>query len=128
MTIHYFHKDFDIDKSHLGQPDLRQRMIKMIADKAPYASRNHNDRKLGNVPINKLFNNPEVFLDTLAESSYVVKGDPGKSPILARLTTWDGPMYKIFTEEELKLWNDWILSLDPNILPLDQMKPFDIFT
>jgi hypothetical protein len=120
------HKDFNIGKSHLGQPDLRQRMIDMISSKAPYASRNHRDRKFGDKPINEWFSNPKGFLDALVESSYVVKGDPENSPILAHLTTWDGPMYKVFTGEELNLWNDWIRSLDPNI-PLGPTS-FDIVT
>ncbi|GBC06688.1 hypothetical protein RclHR1_00070055 [Rhizophagus clarus] len=101
-------------------------MIKMIAHKAPYASRNHHDRKFGDKFMNELFNNPEGFLDALTESSYIVKGDPGNSPMLSHLTTWNGPMYKVFTEEELNLWNDWIRSLDPNNKPT--VLPFNIVT
>lgn len=122
------HNIVNIGKSQLGKPDLRQRMIKMIAHKAPYASRNHNDRKFGDKFINELFNNPEGFLDALVESSYVVKGDPKNSPILSRLTTWDGPMYKVFTEEELNLWNEWIRSLDPNNKPSDPILSLNIVT
>ncbi|RGB41852.1 hypothetical protein C1646_751631 [Rhizophagus diaphanus] len=123
-------RDFEemLYQKRIGKPDLRQRMIKMIAHKAPYASRNHNDRKFGDKFINELFNNPEGFLDALIESSYVVKGDPKNSPILSRLTTWDGPMYKVFTEEELNLWNEWIRSLDPNNKPSDPILSLNIVT
>lgn len=102
-------------------------MIEMISSKAHYAHRNHRDQKFGDKLINEWFYEPEKFLDALIESSYVVKGDPENSPILAHLTTWDGPMYKIFTEKELNLWSDWIRSLDPNI-PISPISPIDSLT
>jgi len=108
----------------IGVPTLYDRMVEMIAFKAPYAGRNHNDRKFANKPINEWFYHPKKFLNALIESSYIVKGDPEKSPILTHITSWSGPMYKIFTEDELNLWHDWIRSLGHEL----SVSYFDIFT
>lgn len=58
-------------------------------------------------------------------------GDPDNSYILSNRTTYSGPMYKIFTPAELKLWADWIRwlgkeyeaeSTDGDADPADNMQ------
>ena len=65
-------------------------------------------KKLGNTNyyINDLFDTPDVFLDLLVEERYLIPGDPDNSKLF-RLMSFDGPMYKVFTNEEIKLWRDY---------------------
>jgi len=93
-------------------PSLKSQMIDMIQRKAPYGSQNHGDKKLGGKLINEWFANPEGFLQALRDSGNIVPGNPNDSPILHK-TTFDGPMYKVFTDSELELWKKYIRSLVP---------------
>jgi hypothetical protein len=92
-------------------PNVEDRLKLLINKKRPYANRNHLDRRLGTNRLNDLFEYPDVLLPELATSNHVVPGHPEDSRFLAYLTTYDGPMYKVFNEDELKLWSDWIVWL-----------------
>jgi hypothetical protein len=84
-------------------------MAALIQGKKYYAQRNHSNLPVfGKNRMNDWFEEPGAFLDQLADSIYVSKGDPDNSYILSNRTTYNGPMYKIFTPAELKLWADWI--------------------
>jgi hypothetical protein len=90
-------------------PLIEDQMVTLIQGKKYYAQRNHSNLPaFGKNRMNDWFEEPSVFLDQLANSIYVSKGDPDNSYILNNRTTYIGPMYKIFTPAELKLWADWI--------------------
>jgi hypothetical protein len=105
----YFGDDLDQSRKHPGNP--QSEIIDLIKRKAHYGGLNHSGKNLGGHRLNDLFDEPEIFVEELANSSYVVPGKPEQSKLLNHLTTYEGPMYKVFDEKDLKLWEKWILWL-----------------
>eukprot|EP00051_Salpingoeca_urceolata_P032531 m.16219 g.16219 ORF g.16219 m.16219 type:complete len:314 (-) comp5184_c0_seq1:104-1045(-) len=98
--------------SHVNNmPTPHDAIIQLIKDKSQFGAQNHRSRRLGNHTINSLFGNPELFVDKLAESAWVVAGHDNVSPLMSYLTSFDGPMFKIFDPKELQLWRNWIVWL-----------------
>src|SRR5262245_48063396 len=92
-----------------GIPARREDDIQeLIQRKAHYGSLNHLAKRLGDHRINDLFAKPDVLVAELASSPWVVAGKPDESRLLNYLTTFNGPMYKVFNQEDLKLWRRWI--------------------
>lgn len=91
-------------------PMMEDQMTALIQGKKYYAQRNHSNLPVFGVNrMSDWFEEPVAFLDQLANSPrYIAKGDPDNSYLLNNRTTYSGPMYKIFTAAELKLWADWI--------------------
>ncbi|MFI6005774.1 hypothetical protein ACIA98_36210 [Streptomyces sp. NPDC051366] len=107
----------DLRSLVLNPPTVHQRLVRVIEAKAPRGSFNHAKKMLGGTYINNLFDNPEAFLKHLSASELVVKGSPKRSTFF-QLLSWDGPMYKVFNDEEIDLWRDWIESLgEPHVEP-----------
>jgi hypothetical protein len=103
--------------SHQAKPaTLHDRMVAMITAKAPYASLNHRTKQLGPNRINDWFLDPEGFMSELVKAGIVVPGKPEISPIF-QLTGFNGPMFHVFTPDELQLWHDWIVSLGDATVP-----------
>jgi hypothetical protein len=99
-------------------PLIQDQMVALISQKKYYAQRNHlNLPMFGINRMSDWFEEPTAFLDQLADSRYIVKGDPDNSYLLNNRTTFSGPMYKIFTEAQLKLWADWIRWLSKEYEP-----------
>jgi hypothetical protein len=99
-------------------PLMEDQMAALIQQKKYYAQRNHSNLPvLGANRMSDWFEEPVAFLDQLANSRYISKGDPDNSYLLNNRTTYSGPMYKIFTTAELKLWADWIRWLGKEYEP-----------
>jgi hypothetical protein len=92
-------------------PTLQQRLEWMIRKKRPFGEFNHHRLSLGNRPINEWFSDPTGFLNALKESGYIIPGDPDQSTFFKKLEFRGGPMYHVFSEDEIKLWRDWTLQL-----------------
>jgi hypothetical protein len=92
-----------------GPSDLWNQMAAMIASKAQYASLMHGDIMLGENRLNDWFEDPFGLLEALQEAGIVVPGNLD-SPIF-RLMGFNGPMYKVFNDEQQRLWQRWVLSL-----------------
>jgi hypothetical protein len=92
-----------------GPSDLWNQMAAMIASKAQYASLMHGDIMLAENRLNDWFEDPFGLLEALQQAGIVIPGDLD-SPIF-RLMGFNGPMYKVFNEEQESLWQRWILSL-----------------
>jgi hypothetical protein len=93
-------------------PTLQQKMEAMIRRKALYGRLNHSDFKLGTTKINDLFVDPPALLNALAsDEDWITPGDPDNSKFFELLEYRGGRMYHVFTEEEIKLWREWIRSL-----------------
>lgn len=90
----------------------------LMVAKKKYGSLNHNDRKVGGQLINDLFEDPQAFREALVKAGYIVPGHPEQSSFF-RYTSFSGPMYKVFTEEELQLWEEWTVWLGSQ----DKPKP-----
>jgi L-Lysine epsilon oxidase N-terminal/L-lysine epsilon oxidase C-terminal domain/Iron-containing redox enzyme len=76
--------------------------------KQRYGSQNHLDIRIGPHRINDLFEDSGLFQSVLANSRWIVPGDPDKSQFIDYLTTFAGPMYKIFDPKDLAAWRTWI--------------------
>jgi hypothetical protein len=90
--------------------DLESKLVRLIREKATYGQYNHGNRQLGGTAINSWFSDPEGFLMALQRYRYILPGKPAESPFF-KLLEFRGPMYHVFTEEEIKLWRDWTLEL-----------------
>jgi hypothetical protein len=92
----------------------RERMIAMIARKAPFAHGHHGRRKLNGCPIDSGLApgaNIDELLTALATSSFVCPGQAEASRFLTRSISLDGPMCGIFAADEVEMIADWIRSL-----------------
>lgn len=120
----YFGSDLTIGRKHKGNP--QDEIIKLIQRKAHYGGLNHNGKNLGGHRLNDLFDEPNFFVEELANSPYIVAGKPEESKLINYLTTYEGPMYKVFDEQDLELWKNWIVWLgkegDTDTLKMYQSK------
>jgi hypothetical protein len=105
----YFPDEFRVSGRRL--PNVEERLVALIGRKRAYASRNHGNKQLGAEKINDLFEYPAELLAELSASQWIVPGHPELSLFLKHLTTYNGPMYKVFNEKELDLWSEWIVWL-----------------
>jgi hypothetical protein len=126
-SVGTFFEDF---KNHLrSRPTLRDRLIKLISDKAVFGSRNHQRHMVGPTRIDEWFEDPPGFLDALVRHGYLTPGDWQNSRMRQLLDFQVGPMYRVFTDDEIALWRDYTNSLGqppaeqpaPPPLPAQQM-------
>lgn len=104
---------------------LQERVVALVKSKAHYARFNHGDKKLAGITLNQWFDgDPEGLVRELATSAWIFPGDPLRSPFFDRLT-YEGPMYKVFTEEEVALLQDWVRSLGPTAPQPEPEGPAD---
>jgi hypothetical protein len=86
-------------------PDIgkyyREQMIKLVESKASVAKEVHIGRFVDGRPLDQLFSNTEQLLDSLRNAGYVNPDYPRDSKFLS-LLEFDGPMYKIFTDQRKK--------------------------
>jgi hypothetical protein len=76
---------------------------------------------VGNNKINDWFSDPQGFLDALVSAGYIVPGNIEGSKLFSLFEFQTGPMFRVFTDDEIQLWKDWTMSLvkKPSIKPLD---------
>jgi len=98
----------DDDITRRRPPNPAQRLSEVMTRKRKYGSQNHLSHRLGQHRINDLFELPELFQPVLADSRWIARGDPDGSLFFKYLTTFDGPMYKIFDQSDLATWRAWI--------------------
>lgn len=116
----------DFATKHDYPPSIEDQMVALIEQKKYFAQRNHSNLPmLGPNRMNDWFEEPVAFLDQLAGSRYISKGDPDGSYLISDRTSYSGPMYKIFTTSELKLWADWVRWLSKEIEPTTPTAPYD---
>ncbi len=100
-----------------SKQDLRSQMIAMIERKANFGSRNHQNHMVGGSRIDDWFSNPPSFLDALEKHGYITPGDWPNSRMLALMNFETGPMYRVFTDNEIQLWEDYTNSLNQPVPP-----------
>jgi hypothetical protein len=93
------------------KPSLRKQMIAMIQHKASFGSRNHQHRMVGPSRIDEWFADPPGFLDALQEHDWITPGDWENSRMNALMKFEAGPMFRVFTDEEIALWAAYTESL-----------------
>ena len=107
-------------------PSLRDRVLELIARKAVYGQYNHEEHMIGENRINAWFQDPDGFLDALAAHKYLTPGDWENSKLFHLLNFETGPMYRVFTPEEIELWAAYTRSLStstPAPAPAPQPVP-----
>jgi hypothetical protein len=92
-------------------PTLEDRLHLLIRQKKPHAEFNHGRIAIAGRRINSWFSDPKGFLEALSkERRLIVPGKPDEGEFM-KLFDFRGRMYHVFTEDEIKLWRDWILQL-----------------
>jgi hypothetical protein len=88
---------------------------RLIHARARQAAVYHSRFKLAGRPLAEWFTDvgtgPKPFLTALAKSRLVRPGNPDASPLLGRLIGPNGPMFRIFTDEEIAVLRRWIALL-----------------
>jgi hypothetical protein len=89
---------------------LQERLEDLIDQKRQFGQFNHNRKELKGTTVNDWFDDPGGLLDALIDAGYIVPGKPDESKFFKLLEFRGGPMYHVFTEDEIKLWRDWTLE------------------
>jgi hypothetical protein len=98
-----------VNQRRKGTPETD--LINLINQKKPYGRFNHGNKTVAKEFINDLFEDPQLLLVKLAgDPNYITPGDPVKSKFFQKLT-FDGPMYKVFSDDEIELWRRWVIWL-----------------
>ncbi|MDR3633255.1 MAG: LodA/GoxA family CTQ-dependent oxidase [Isosphaeraceae bacterium] len=128
----------DFQNLILNKPTLEDQMIAMIKRKAQYGSLNHQSHMVGPTRINEWFADPHGFLKALEVHRWITPGDWENSRMKELMNFETGPMYRVFTDDEIQLWADYTRSLaqppppvvPPGISParamaalIDQLRP-----
>jgi hypothetical protein len=100
---------------------LEGRLMQLIVAKKPYGKHNHTRKMLGGRGINEWFDDPGGFLEALKAGihtepgqparPYIVPGKPEESAFFRLLEFQGGVMYHVFSEAEIRLWQDWVWEL-----------------
>jgi hypothetical protein len=93
------------------KPTPRDQMLAMIERKADYGSRNHQMHTVGPTRIDELFANPPGFLNALVEHDWITPGDWQNSRLRALMSFETGPMFRVFTDDEIAQWAAYTQSL-----------------
>lgn len=90
-----------------------QKMKRLIIRKSTHAMGYHSHVKLkkGLKFEETLAQSPEDFVSALGESHWVVAGHPEQSLLLTKLIDFKGPMFRVFSDKEIDIMKDWIISL-----------------
>lgn len=115
----------DMRKAHLHRPTPAEKVEAMIREIGPKARLNHGTRRLGGTLLNDLFAEPKKLMAALVDGGLVVPGDPDRSPFFGLLTP-DGPMFKVFSAQQIATWQAWVRSLAPaetDARPLTLLSP-----
>ena len=87
-------------------------MVELIRRKSRFAVGYHGRLKLADRPFDDyLAQDPEHFVRDLAHSRWIVRGHPEQSLLLTRLVAFGGPMFRVFSDNELDVMRAWIASL-----------------
>lgn len=106
MGSKFFKDDFRVMRRRPG--NAADKLSEVITRKSNYGALNHMQHRIGDHRINDLFDDPDLFQRMMAESKWIVAGDPDKSVFLNHLTTFQGPMYQIFDAPDLAVWRAWV--------------------
>lgn len=98
------------------RPNPGQRVAEMMRRKAHFGAQNHGTKRIGDNTINNWFADPAGFMRELVRSGYIIPGDVDDSPFFELLRP-TGPMFRIFTDDEIRVWENWTRSLADTTTP-----------
>jgi hypothetical protein len=113
----------DLNNMIINAPSLNDQMVAMVEKKAAFGSLNHDKHMVGSNKINDWFSDPQGFLDELVSAGYIVPGNIEGSKFFSLIEFQKGPMFRVFSDQEIQLWKDWTLSL----VKKASTKPLDSF-
>jgi hypothetical protein len=116
-------------------PSVSDQVIAIIEKKRRYARGHHHNIQIGGKALDEWFDDDfdgAAFLQALAASPFIARGSPENSRLLRQSIAFGGPMFKVFTDEEIAVMRAWVESLDhtPANIPVDTpedslVKSFD---
>ncbi|TDV01996.1 iron-containing redox enzyme family protein [Paraburkholderia caballeronis] len=93
--------------------DRTATMVDLIRRKSRFAAGYHGSLKLADRSFDDyVTQDPERFVRDLARSRWIVPGKPSESLLLTRLVAFGGPMFRVFSEQEIGVIRAWVASLD----------------
>ncbi|MGH8608087.1 MAG: iron-containing redox enzyme family protein [Gammaproteobacteria bacterium] len=93
-------------------PSLREQVLVIFQAKRAFAHGHHRGVELFGKPLAEwIEGNLDAFLSAFARSPYLTAGDPDQSPFFQTLLSPDGPMYQVFTGEEIATLKKWVHGL-----------------
>jgi L-Lysine epsilon oxidase N-terminal/L-lysine epsilon oxidase C-terminal domain/Iron-containing redox enzyme len=92
------------------RPNPGRRVSEMMRRKAHFGAQNHGSKRIGDNFINNWFADPAGFMRELVRSGYIIPGDVDGSHFFELLRP-TGPMFRVFTDDEIRHWEDWTRSL-----------------
>lgn len=110
-------------------PSLRGQVLAIFQAKRAFARGYHRGAELfGKSLAEWIEGDLDAFLSAFAQSPYVKVNDPDQSPFFRTLLSPDGPMYQVFTGEEIATLKNWVHSLkgaspEPLVLPMPENSP-----
>ena len=88
-------------------------MVSMVKRKGKFAVGYHHKLKLDNQPFDSLIvSDADAFVNALAGSRWIVPGRPQSSLLLVKLIQFGGPMFRIFSDDEVAVIEEWVSSLE----------------
>ena len=88
------------------------KMVRLIKRKGKYSIGYHSLLKLNGLNFDKvILEDAEAFVSALGQSRWISPGHPEKSTLTTKLVEFGGPMFRVFTPDELQIMNEWIQSL-----------------
>lgn len=106
--------------------DPAHEMVELLRYKSREGAVYHQRYNLEGKPLNEWFaladaGDYDSLLKALAKSRLIRPGDPDRSPMLRSLVSERGPMFRIFTPDDLSVIRRWILSLTPEVVSSDSV-------
>ncbi len=93
-------------------PSLREQVWVIFQAKQAFAHGQHRGVELFGKPLAEWIEGDlDAFLSAFARSPYLTAGDPDQSPFFQTLLSPDGPMYQVFTGEEIAILKKWVHGL-----------------
>lgn len=91
----------------------RALLLEMLRNKAPFAAGHHARIQLQGKSLDSWFAaspfDGESFLTALKQSAYIDLEQPRASPLF-KLFEFNGPMFGVFTEQDIQLFENWLLD------------------
>lgn len=102
---------------------IEEKMLSIIEKLGTKAFGYHKKGEIGNKPIDEWFDpknfNSKQVLNALASSRYIKAGNPEKSIFLTYVTKPNGPMFRVFSDDDITVISNWILQLDKENILMD---------
>ena len=107
----------DVQNFIQKRPTPADEVAAIITAKKPIAALNHGKVMLGANRLNDWFEDPPGLMAELVRSGFIVPGQPDRSPFFQR-TSFSGPMFKVFTDDEMAALREWTIWLaKPQVPP-----------